>query len=551
MLMTTSAGPVGAGGGAGAVAPIAAGSALEKDKLDQMVQQMLSQAVKPRPAGIGQASPRFSAQDLKPQGYRMGAVHTREEDIGNVLYNAGTLIHNLSAQHKQNQVRDALADWQSLDQAVQKAELAAGDPNAPDFRQKVINNLQHMTWVRAFLDPANPKSVKRLKNMYKALNQNIFDEKENVYGQALKQFHKSKMAEAQLEQLRQQVMQSRFEALAQAGQMQPPDPKTMLEASRIGVDEMKAEKEKWVFKQGTVGDTAGQWYAFDESDPSRPAKEVQIDGKPIKAPIKPLANQGKVLTIEGKPYGVISGSGVVTPSDPEFQKDAGIQRKYLEANKAWATAEAAKQKLAGARASAYMAGREYGVVDTWGDRHSLVMANAQQINKYPGRYAPASRAGAIDMSNAVFDDMDYNSNNVREAFKNLKTGLSPYHRAQLILALMSDNPGNAVQTFVSSLAKGTLTLDQIDYVTALASLEENAYALRTAGMGTASDLLRHAVARMLPGPGTPRDFVIRQIDIFDGVRNRLRKGLQAVGESPEGGGGGAGQVIKDASQIPD
>lgn len=530
--------PAGAGAGGGVDT--------EKAKLDQMVQHILSTVTKPQQGGIGAPSPRQDPQGpgMQQQQYKMGRAYTKQEDIGNVLYNAGTLIHNLSAQFKQNQVRDAVADWQSLDHSLQKAQLAAGDPSAPDYKQKVQQNLAQMPWVKAFLDPSNPKSVKRLKNMYKALNQNIFDEKENVYGQALKQFDKAKKAEGQiaqhkeeLDKAKQQTMESRMKSLAGAGQMTPPDPKNEIDALKAAADVKRAGMEKYDFKQGQVGtESAGQWFAFDKTNPSNPAKRVQIDGQDIKSPVKPMAHQGQVLSIEGKPYGVISGPKVVTASDPEFQTDENVQRKMNDANKAYAVAEANKFKLAGVRAEALARTREYGVIKVEPDgTKALTMASASEINKHPGQYAPATGAMGVQMKDAVFDDIAYNSGNVRDAVKNLKSGFSPGDRAQLLTALMSDDPKDAVHTFVSSLAKGTLKDDQVDYVTALAALEENAYALRgVAGMGSGSDTLRHAIARAIPGVGTPTaKYANRQLDIFDGILSRLKKGLPDIGEGGE------------------
>ncbi len=211
-----------------------------KAQIDQMVQQMLSKAIAPSQMGLGRPASRFSPQQMAPGNFIMDAAQNKQQDIGFALANAGTLIQNLSAQHKQKQVQDALSDWQGFDNALQKATMAAGDPNAPDFSKKVQENLSQMPFVKAMLDPANPKSVKRLKNMHKALNPNIFDDKENVYGEALKTHLKGKDAEKQmlqqkqqLEQLKQQTIQNRIKSLMEQVKMVPPDPKLIESAARI------------------------------------------------------------------------------------------------------------------------------------------------------------------------------------------------------------------------------------------------------------------------------------------------------------------------------
>lgn len=210
------------------------------DKLREQVQQILSQVLKPK-MSMGEPTPRYSEQQMKSDNaYNMEQGHSPKQEAGIALQNFGVLTQNLGAMHKQKQVRDALADWQGFDNALQKAQMGAGDPNAPDYQQKVQQGLAEMPWVKAMLDPSNPKSVKRLKNMHKALNPNVFDEKEDVYGAALKQHMKGKDAEKQmqqrqqqLEQLKQQTVQNRMQSIMQQMRMVPPDPKQLESTARI------------------------------------------------------------------------------------------------------------------------------------------------------------------------------------------------------------------------------------------------------------------------------------------------------------------------------
>jgi hypothetical protein len=239
----------------GAPAPIAAGGPsaggglganidAQKAQLNQMVQQMLQRATQGK-MGLPQPVQRNSPESMQQQPFNMNTAWSKKGDWGIALQNMGTTVHNLVAQHKQNQTRDALADWQGFDQAIEKAQMAAGpgDPSDPAWSKKVSDNLAQMPWVKAMLDPSNPKSVKRLKNMYKALNVDLTDDKENVYGQALKQLHKVKGAEKELrnnqakkqefEQKRQQTMKARMANLMSQARMAPPDPKNLESAARI------------------------------------------------------------------------------------------------------------------------------------------------------------------------------------------------------------------------------------------------------------------------------------------------------------------------------
>lgn len=556
------------------IAPTNAGQNVDtqKDLLNQTVQGLISRATAPQ-NHMQAPQPRFSPESMQRQGYNMNVgtgpnkKAARTQDFGIAMQNFGTLIHNMVGQHKQNQVREAMADWQSFDNSLQKAQMAAGDPSSPDYQKKVQQNLANMPWVKSMLDPANPKSVKRLKNMYKALNVDLLDDKENVYGQALKQYHKVKNAEGkiqdaqqrmEMDKKRQQTMQSRIVQMMQQSQQTPPDAQRLEEAANImerrkqlDLEEKRMGLDKYDFKQGTGADGKPQWFAFDKTNPTK-VVSLEVDGKPIAPAFKPSANQGKVLTIEGKPYGVIGEGGkTISPESPEWQdpKNSDLHHSWDSANKAYATAEANKQKLAGIRASTYMQSREYGVYDT--QTGQLVEVGPAVINANPGRYAPVSGAIGALTKEAVFSDIDYNVNNVREAAKNLKHGFDAKTRAALILSMRSTDPANSVSTFISSAIAGSLTSDQIQFVTALASLQENAQSLRSvAGMGAGSDMLREAILRTVPGMGAPSaQFVDRQLDLFQGTAKRLQSGVPIVAKPGDDRTPPSATIIKDKKDL--
>jgi len=181
------------------------------------------------------------------------------------------------------------------------------------------------------------------------------------------------------------------------------------------------------------------------------------------------------------------------------------------------------------RVWAYMSTREYPVIDK--NTGEMSYATPSQIQSGANNYAPVSGGQQAMARTAVMDDIQFNINNTREAVGNLKNGFDTKQRAQIAILLMSTDPHSAMSTFIDSDVAKTLTADQVDYVTALASLQENAMALRSvAGMGQGSDDLRAAIMRAIPGPGTPTtEYANRQLDLFQGTLNRLRKGIPKVG----------------------
>lgn len=162
---------------------------------------------------------------------------------------------------------------------------------------------------------------------------------------------------------------------------------------------------------------------------------------------------------------------------------------------------------------------------------NLTYATPRMIADSPDRYIPATQGSQSLSKEAVFGDIHYNVNQTREAMNNLQNGFSPQARAQIALALRSSDAHKAFAKFMDSEVAGSLTPDQVDYVTSLASLNENAMAMRSvAGMGQGSDDLRAAIMKALPGAGTPdKDYGNRQLDLFEGTLNRLEGGVAHTG----------------------
>lgn len=177
--------------------------------------------------------------------------------------------------------------------------------------------------------------------------------------------------------------------------------------------------------------------------------------------------------------------------------------------------------------------REYAIIDPV--TRQLRMATPTEINRMnaSGNFAAPAAQGSQSMGKeSVFADMHFNVNQTRQALNNLQHDFDPAQRAQLALVLKSRDPNSAMSTFLGSGFASSLTPDQVDYVTALASLQENAMALRgVAGMGQGSDELRAAIMKAIPGAGTPsKAYGNRQLDLFEGTVNRLETGVPGVGK---------------------
>lgn len=442
-------------------------------------------------------------------------------------------------EHKQKQLNEATAMWMTLQAAHERLTMLG--KVKPDG---TVDLMQDPMAKAILTDP------KRMKNMAKAFNVDMMNpEKTNVYAEGLKKAMaldksgkmvkmlkglvgkgpKPQMTPQMREGMGNEIGQ-RVEGMSGAGGV---DPTKMAELGRIGEEERRTDimgREKYDFKQGTNPKTGKPgWFAFDKTNPNNPGKEVTIEGEQIgSVPSKSgSAQMGKAVMVEGKPYGIIGQNGVVTPHDPEFQKDESIQRKYMAANEAWAAAEAAKQKLAGIRASTYISSREYGVINK--ETGDLEMLNPNVINSNPGKYAPATGGIAAMGKKGVFHDIYFNIDNVDAAAKALKSGFTAKERAAFILAMRSTDPASSFSTFLSSSA-APKDQDKIDYLTAIASLQENAMALRTvAGLGAGSDQLREAILRTVPGPATANYNILkRQLELFRGTAQRLETGVPNV-----------------------
>lgn len=256
-------------------------------------------------------------------------------------------------------------------------------------------------------------------------------------------------------------------------------------------------------------------------------KVYDSDGNPMKGAV-PFSNKPEPAAEDDRRYRELVKKeklGQKLTPDEQADKFAYEHQKTLVGN--------ASSTI---RVEGMMASREYPVINK--QTGQLEMRNAADINRNPGLFAPSGQGSKDQNSLGVFDDIHFNVNQTRQAIDKLNTTFDTATRAQLALALRTSDPRSALGSFINSSAAKTLTPDQIDYVTALASLMENSMALRSvAGMGQGSNELREAILRALPGPTTPsKEYAQRQLKLFEGTLNRLeapaRKRVGSGSEPP-------------------
>ena len=274
-------------------------------------------------------------------------------------------------------------------------------------------------------------------------------------------------------------------------------------------------------------DKEGNLVAVDTEDPSKVVRVTDATGQPVTRQGKAGAAP-KVVNVEQVPYGVARDGKVVTPDSPEWTPDDA--RLFAAASKAYATGEKVKSDRQGLWMKAYaqMRGKvmEYSVYDNTAGENTY--ANANTINANPGRYSAASLEQQLRNRRSIFDEIGYTTGQMNKAIDGLgDQAFDAEARAQIALVLANPDPDSAWSEFKNSTFAGTLSPEQINYVTGLVSLQESAMSLRSiAGMGAGSDMLRGAIAKMLPGAGTPsKEYAKRQMELFTGEVKQLQTSL--------------------------
>jgi hypothetical protein len=272
------------------------------------------------------------------------------------------------------------------------------------------------------------------------------------------------------------------------------------------------------------------------NDVTRETKPMELDGKPIKGFPK---GKNSPLIIDGKPAGVIRNGQPLTPTSPEWtDADQTQLDSYLKTYKESEAGKDARVKLAAtSRIEAYMKTRMYGALDA--QTGSLVYVSPDQMRSSPGRYAPAGPGVQAKNRMSIFQEIDTTKSFLSDAIAKLPNEeFSPQARLQLSYVLRDEDPRGAWHNFLNSDVAATLSESQINYVTALVSMDESAMSLRSlAGMGAGSDMLRSAIMKMLPGAGTPsKEYAMRQMQIFSAEVQALKTSVPNIGEPGQGGG---------------
>jgi hypothetical protein len=214
-----------------------------------------------------------------------------------------------------------------------------------------------------------------------------------------------------------------------------------------------------------------------------------------------------------------------------------------------------KSRLEVSVAGAEARGKSYGdirqttVLDTKNNNEMSTMTanDFHDANKEePGRFLDSAKAQKALNSTALLQDIRGAITNSRKSTANLKTDFSETDRLLLYKAVSGSNPSGSISNFVNGQFGKALSIDQIDYLTDLNQLVENAMAMRAVlGAGQGSDQLRDAIKATIPNKGTfSKVYAQSQLDKFEQQVNRLARGVPTVKlANPQG-------IIESGGNIP-
>lgn len=498
----------------------------------------------------------------------------------------GAIQHHIKAQ-KEAQISEATNEFMALDAALEMASTMAGtELGQGKITQDKLHERTQELWkqqpgYKALFDPNNPAAKKRLKNFAKVFQvdwMNPEKKQDTVHYQALQRFMELKPASMMVKMAAQQFMnasQGMSGKPPQGGQPQgqppggapqpgqqpqggppqdqpPQGPQGTDLQTRIEKPDLKGLTQYGDYLKALEqhqnhfefhADESGRSVAFDRR--TGEAKDVKVDGESVKMMTR--AKDG-IANVDNKPVGVYRQGKLRVPGDANWTGED--QKQFDAAQATWAAAEAMKdhrvQVSAAYRASAWQQTRAVNAYDT--EQNAMVITNMRDISEHPGKYAPPSQSMQVLNRDALFREINYTSGMVRQAIGKLGDEPFPQElRAQLAIALRSEDPKSYWQEFLRSNAADKLTTNQIEYITGLISLEESALSLRSlGGMGQGSDQLRTAIIKMLPGAGTPSgSYAKRQMDLFEGEVKKLKSTLPKLGTT------GKGEEKKPAGNLKD
>lgn len=156
-----------------------------------------------------------------------------------------------------------------------------------------------------------------------------------------------------------------------------------------------------------------------------------------------------------------------------------------------------------------------------------VITEDQKNNPNKRRYLSGTAAEKAAKQINLIKDITVNIDASRESIKNLKTDFDEKTRTKLYIALKATQPDSVLGNLIYGEFGKHLTSDQVDYLTNMLVLVENAMAMRSVlGAGQGSDELRRAISATIPSTGTfSKKYANSQLDKFARTLQNLTKGI--------------------------
>lgn len=522
----------GTSGGAGA------GSSLSPEII-KMLQQMVKNNASPKQ--------QINPPPVKPPS--MGA--NIKSSVAGFIPILGGAIQKSIKEQRDAQIADVQYKIAAMNDRYEAAQIASnGDP------QKLKQMLDQDPMIKALR-----ADKKFSKGMMKVFGTDLLNpEKQNtVYHEAMKRhvsttqaFDKMKQAHAAMNNAQQQQQGGQPPQQPQGGAQPPAQPPqggaqqgggqsnsammAGMPQRTVQPDPKEAQTAALALKEAQPTDNYkflagpdGKYTAVDARDPSKVIHVKDSDGKDVSA-----ASKGKngPMLVDQVPVGVFRDGKPLTPESPEW--NAEDAKLLASAKAAYDTSEANKNKrvklVADSRALAYTQSRYYSVMDADGN---AAMVSAQDLRNNPGKYAAANVGQKIRTAQSIFDEIGVTSNFLTESIGKLggTDRLDAKTRAQLAVVLRDSDPRSAWSAFVQSSAGETLSEPMVNLVTSIVAMDESAMSLRgLAGMGQASDQMRRAIFKMLPGSESPtKSYMLRQMSLFEAERTALYSQVGKVG----------------------
>lgn len=563
--------PAGAGGGVspktGQAVSAASGSA--GGLSDEAKAKLMT--MRPRPS--------LAPMNISPKAQSLGIGKTALASVLTAFVPfLGPAIARQMMVNKEEQINQAVNEFSIINTILEDASVRAqmeakGDP----AKEKELTDKYAAEDPRFKSMFAGPAGAKRLKNFAKTFSIDYLNpgkQENTVHFQGLKRFLQLVPAQKLMHHMagllgqRQQgqggqpqpgqpgqaqqqqpspktgavpAQQQEGAALLQAEQAMPkqtkyPDPKEMESYEKARAETLRAEqeaKEKYYPPYPTtMPDGKPGLVMVSKTDPTD-VVPIMVGGKPLASAKGGVGKNGPMSQGGGPPFGWYQNGKALTPSSPEWTPALGQQ--LAEAQAAYAYNQGEKERIgvvvARARGEAFAFARAvvtpFNVIDT--TDQSLQVVSYMDLKQNPGRYVPAGEGAKVMLATRVFDELDATESLLRSDIAKMSgADWDSSTRAQIAIAMKTDDPRSAVEAIVQGEGIHTLTDAQKEFVIHLASMKESLLMMRPA-LGASSDKLRDAMDRMLTGT-VGADYMTKQLDTIDVQKAALRKGLPKLGK---------------------